>query len=149
MKRRPAILAAFALAITPTGATLAQITGGSSSSTPTTGDVSAGTWGSGTTDQNSVGVSGGGTAEAANGGTASTDSSAKFNDKRAMQRSVATARDEDERARSRTRTTVRKGGELRSNSMSIYKERGEKPVIDRERTRTTADGTTSSGNRKP
>jgi hypothetical protein len=31
-----------------------------------------------------------------------------------------------------TNTTVRRDGAVRSRSMSIYKERGEKPVIDRE-----------------
>jgi hypothetical protein len=110
----------------------AQTTAGSQSSTPTTGDVSAGTYGSGTTDANSVGVSGGGNATAADGGTATTDSRAKFNENMARQRSVATARDDDERARSMTNTHVRKDGQVRSRSMSIYKERGEKPVIDRQ-----------------
>jgi len=110
----------------------AQTTTGSQSSTPTTGDVSAGTYGSGTTDANSVGVSGGGNASAADGGTATTDSRAKFNENMARQRSVATARDDDERARSMTNTHVRKDGQVRSRSMSIYKERGEKPVIDRQ-----------------
>jgi Spy/CpxP family protein refolding chaperone len=110
----------------------AQTTTGSQSSTPTTGDVSAGTYGSGTTDANSVGVSGGGNATAADGGTATTDSRAKFNENMARQRSVATARDDDERARSMTNTHVRKDGQVRSRSMSIYKERGEKPVIDRQ-----------------
>lgn len=115
------------------GAASAQTTtAGSQSTTPTTGDVSASTYGSGTTDANSVGVSGGGGATAAQGGTASTDSTAKFNNNMARQRSVATARDEDERARSMTNTHVRKDGQVRSRSMSIYKERGEKPVIDRQ-----------------
>ena len=68
------------------------------------------------------------------GGTATTDSRAKFNENMARQRSVATARDDDERARSMTNTHVRKDGQVRSRSMSIYKERGEKPVIDRQTT---------------
>lgn len=133
-----------ALAAALPGIAGAQVTGGSQSSTPTTGDVSAGPYGSGTTDANSVGVSGGGAATAANGGTATTDSRAKLNPNAAHQRSVATARDEDERARSMTNTHVRKDGDVRSRSMSIYKERGEKPVIDRESTVTNADGTTTT-----
>ena len=114
------------------GPAVAQNTAGSSASTPTTGDVSAGTYGSGTSDANRVGVSGGGEAEAAAGGTATTDSSAKLNKNMARQRSVATARDEDERARSRTTTMAKKDGDVRSKSMSIYKESGEKPVITRD-----------------
>jgi hypothetical protein len=121
-----------AAAVLATGAATAQTQAGSQSSTPTTGDVSAGTYGSGTTDANSVGVSGGGKATAADGGTASTDSRAKFNENMARQRSTATARDDDERARSMTNTHVRKDGRVRSRSMSIYKEKGEKPVIDRQ-----------------
>lgn len=117
----------------PWSVSIAQTTAGSASSTPTTGDVSAGTYGSGTSDANSVGVSGGGNATAADGGTAQTDSTARFNKNSAMQRSTATARDDDERARSRTMTHARKDGAVRSNSMSIYKERGEKPVITRDR----------------
>jgi hypothetical protein len=130
---------ALALGVTPA---LAQQTapqptkGGSQSSTPTTGDVSASTYGSGTSTPDSVAVSGGGTANAGNGGTASTDSTARFNENTARQRSVATARDDDERARSRTTTRVQRDGDVRSKSMSIYKQRGEKPVIDRQSTTT-------------
>lgn len=61
-----------------------------------------------------------------------TDSTAKFNPNTAHQRSVATARDEDERARSMTNTHVRKDGDVRPRSISIYKERGEKRVITRD-----------------
>ncbi|WP_022681871.1 hypothetical protein [Sphingobium bisphenolivorans] len=131
MKRISTILIAGAL-VAGAGSASAQTTAGSQSSTPTTGNVSAGTYGSGTTDANSVGVSGGGTATAADGGTATTDSRAKFNENMARQRSVATARNDDERARSMTNTHVRKDGQVRSRSMSIYKEKGEKPVIDRQ-----------------
>lgn len=128
----------IALAV-PCSSLIAQTTAGSATSTPTTGDVSAGTYGSGTSDADSVGVSGGGSATAAEGGTAQTDSSARFNKNNAMQRSTASAKDEDERARSRTMTHARKDGAVRSKSMSIYKERGEKPVI-------TRDSSTSSPN---
>lgn len=130
--RRPFALLMAGTLMATAGVASAQTTAGSQSSTPTTGDVSASTYGSGTTDANSVGVSGGGAATAADGGTATTDSRAKFNENMARQRSVATARDDDERARSMTNTHVRKDGEVRSRSMSIYKERGEKPVIDRQ-----------------
>jgi hypothetical protein len=119
-------------ALVMSGAASAQQTAGSTASTPTTGDVYASTRGSGTSTPDSVEVSGGGEATAANGGTATSDSTARFNNQSARQRSVATARDEDEHARSRTNTTVRRDGQVRSRSMSIYKERGEKPVIDRD-----------------
>lgn len=122
-----------AAALVLSGAASAQQHAQSSSSTPTTGDVYASTRGSGTSGPGSVEVSGGADAGAARGGTATTDSSARFNRNSARQRSVATARDDDERARSRTNTHVRRDGQVRSNSMSIYKQRGEKPVIDRER----------------
>ncbi|WP_176596208.1 MULTISPECIES: hypothetical protein [Sphingobium] len=138
MKRPLSLMITAAFLASASAAPAQTKSAGSQSSTPTTGDVSAGTYGSGSTDANSVGVSGGGTATAADGGTATTDSRAKFNDNMARQRSVATARDDDERARSMTNTHVRKDGEVRSRSMSIYKERGEKPVIDRQ--------TSTSGN---
>ncbi|WP_125445795.1 MULTISPECIES: hypothetical protein [Sphingobium] len=134
MKPFSAFLIGTSLLVSATAASSQTTTAGSQSSTPSTGDVSAGTYGSGSTDPNSVGVSGGGNATAADGGTATTDSRAKFNDNMARQRSVATARDEDERARSMTNTHVRKDGQVRSRSMSIYKEKGEKPIIDRQTT---------------
>ena len=134
MKRAIAIALASACLAGAGGVSAQTNSAASQSSTPTTGDVSAGTYGAGATDANSVGVSGGGTATAADGGTATTDSRAKFNENMARQRSVATARDDDERARSMTNTHVRKDGQVRSRSMSIYKERGEKPVIDRQTT---------------
>ena len=109
-------------------------------------DVSAGTYGSGQFSRNpdgtAIGVTGGGDATAANGGSASTESSAKLNDRRAMQRSTAQAQDEDERARSRTRTVVRED-EVRSRTTSRYKARGEKPVRESTYTVTTPEGTTT------
>jgi hypothetical protein len=133
-----------ALLTLPATAVLAQTTGGSAGGVQQ-GDLSASTYGSGTTDGSSLGVTGGGEASAANGGTASTSSDAKLNERRAMQRSVAVARDDDERARSRTRTTVRNGGDVRSRTMSIYKADGEKPVITRDSSVTNADGTVRKG----
>lgn len=128
------ILLAAAVALSTPAVNAQTRTGKSQSATPTTGDVSASTYGSGTTSPTDVGVTGGGAATAENGGTASTQSTAKFNNNMARQRSTALARDDDERARSRTATQVRKDGAIRSRSMSIYKEQGEKPVIDRQTT---------------
>lgn len=148
MKNRTIYLAGLTLLIggsAPTWAQNAPISGGSSATADGRG-VSASTYGTGTTDANSVGVSGGGAATAV-GGTAETRSQARMNDRRAMQRSTATARTDDERARSRTMTTVRKDDEVRSRSMSIYKERGERPVIERACTITNADGTRTCGKR--
>lgn len=129
MRMIPLITAAMLLLPVPV---LAQQTADSESRTPTTGDVSAGTFGSGTSTEDSVAVSGGAEAAATNGGTATSESTARFNNNTARQRSTATARDDDERARSSTMTHVRKDGQVRSRSMSIYKERGEKPVINRD-----------------
>jgi hypothetical protein len=109
-------------------------------------DVSASTSGSGQTtttpEGSSIGVSGGGEATAADGGSASTQSDAKLNERRAMQRSTAQARDEDERARSRTRTMVR-GDTVRSRTMSHYKQKGEKPEHEMTYSVTTPEGTTT------
>jgi hypothetical protein len=83
------------------------------------------TYGSGTTDGSSLGVSGGGEARLPQWRDGEHQLDAKLNQRRAMQRSSAVARDDDERARSRTRTTVRNGGDVRSRTMSIYKADGE------------------------
>lgn len=146
MNYRHFYLAGLALAIAaPSLAQNAPIAGGSSAGVDGRG-VSASTYGTGATDANSIGVAGGGAATA-EGGTAETRSQARMNDRRAMQRSTATARTDDERARSRTMTTVRKDDEVRSRSMAIYKERGERPVIERECTITTAEGVKSCSKR--
>ncbi len=126
-----ACLLVGALALTPAVA-VAQTTAQTQTSTPRTGDVSAGTYGSGTSTTDGTAVTSGATAEALNGGTATTRSDAQVNERTARQRSVATARDDDERARSRTSTKVLPTGDVRSRSMSIYKQRGEKPVITRD-----------------
>ncbi|HEX8223450.1 MAG TPA: hypothetical protein VF605_06515 [Allosphingosinicella sp.] len=91
-------------------------------------DVSASTCGYGSTDSNSVSIGGCADAEARGGGTVDTRVNAKTSDRRAMQHWTATARDEDERARSRTHTIVRQGETVRSRTRSMYKQRGEKPV---------------------
>ena len=127
----------LAPAILLAGTAQAQVnSGGAGTSSPTTGDVTAGTTSSGTSGEGAVGVQGTADAAAANGGTATTDASARFNTENntARQRSTATARDDDERARSRASTNLTPNGDVRSRSMTIYKERGSKPVISRERT---------------
>jgi hypothetical protein len=140
-----AVIAAAAL--TPSLA-MAQ-TASTGTSTGVTGrDVSVGTYGSGQTttspDGSSLGVSGGGYATAGNGGSATTDSQAKLNERRAMQRSVATAQDDDERARSRTRTVVRNGETVRSRSHTFYKADGERPVHERSYSVSGTNGGSSS-----
>jgi hypothetical protein len=125
-------LAAPAMAQTISGGTAGGVAGPG---------VSASTYGAGETDGQSVGVQGGGAATAIDG-TASTDSRAKVNERRAMQRSVAKARDDDERARSRTRTVVRNGEMVRSRTTSFYKQKGEKPIHENVYSVTTPDGQT-------
>jgi len=109
-------------------------------------DVSASTSGSGqqttTPEGSSIGVQGGGQATAADGGSASTQSDAKLNERRAMQRSTAQASDEDERARSRTRTMVH-GDTVRSRTMSRYKQKGEKPEREMTYSVSMPEGTTT------
>lgn len=144
------ILASSAIALGLSGAAMAQTTTPStttSASTPTTGDVSASTSGTATGTPDSVEAGGTSDAQAANGGTASTSGSARFNDNMANQRSVATARDADERARSMTHSHASRNGADVSHSTSIYKQQGEKPVISRDTQVTTpkekAAGTTA------
>ena len=134
---KSAIILIGALTLTASAA-FAQTSTGTQTSTPRTGDVSAGTYGSGTSTNGGTAVNGGATAEALNGGTATTRSDAQVNERTARQRSVATARDDDERARSRTSTRVTPTGDVRSRSMSIYKQRGEKPVITRDSSKAKA-----------
>lgn len=127
--------AAFALAPAAAQTTTAG-TSGSAQGT----DVSASTCGQGTTTANSVGVSGCADATATNGGTVNTSNRARTNDQVGMQTSRATARDADERARSMTHTMVRKGETVRSRTMTMYKQKGERPV----RTVTTDNATAPS-----
>lgn len=129
--------AAVMLAATPLAAQ--EVTGGTAGGVQGR-DVSASTCGSGSTDGSSMSVSGCADAAALNGGTADTSTRATINDRRAMQRSVAVARDEDERARSKTRTVVRNGEVVRSRTTSSYKERGERPVREVVSTRATPEG---------
>lgn len=134
-------LSVFAL----TAPTQAQVVTGGTKGGVTGQDVSASTCGQGTTDGTSITVSGCADAEARNGGTVNTNTRAKTNERMGMQRSIATARDEDERARSRTMTKVRQGEVVRSRTMSMYKQRGEKPVREVISSKATPQKTT----RKP
>ena len=129
--RKTMILAATGLLVTLSAPALAQ-SGGSRGSTPDGRDVRAGTSGYGSTDGNSITVGGTADAGAANGGTANTRTRAKVNDRRGMQMSTAKARDEDERARSRTHTVVRQGDVVRSRTSTMYKQKGERPVRTRD-----------------
>lgn len=146
-------VALCALAGAPNMALAQTIQGGSAGGVSGPG-VSASTYGSGTTsttaDGSTIGVQGGGAATAQDG-TASTQSDAKLNERRAMQRSTATAQDDDERARSRTRTVVRAGEDVRSRTVSRYKADGERPVRETVYSVTTPDGntTTTTGNKPP
>lgn len=146
------LIAASALALLVAGPAAAQqpVTGGTSGGVQGR-DVSASTSGTGTTDGTRIGTGGTADASATNGGTASTNVDANVNDRRAMTRSSADARDEDERARSRTRTMVRQGEVVRSQTMSRYKERGQPPVREVVRSTSTPEGTTTNtkGSSKP
>lgn len=144
-KHSKAALAASILALGLAPPALAQTTGGSSSGQEGRG-VSASTWGEGSQTPDSVEVRGGGEATAEDG-TARTDSRARVNKNRAMQHSRARARTDDERARSRTHTVVRRDGTIRSRSSSMYRQKGERPVRDREFTITHPDGTVETRGR--
>ena len=124
----------------------AQVTTGTSGTAQGT-DVRAQTCGQGTTTATSVEVSGCADATAANGGTVTTSNVAKANERTGMQRSRATAVDEDERARAVTDTRVRQGEVVRSRTMTMYKQKGERPV--REVTTSTATPQTTTTKKKP
>lgn len=136
-------LSAFALSAAAT----AQISTGTSGGVRGA-DVSASTCGQGTTDGSSITVSGCADAEARNGGTVDTNTRAKTNNRMGMQRSIATARDEDERARSRTFTKVREGEVVRSRTSSMYKQRGERPVRETSSVKATPEQTTTKPPKK-
>jgi hypothetical protein len=130
------LIPALALAVS-SGAMAQNRTASSGSATPADRDVYASTSGTGSSTPDSVQVGGTADARASDGGTASTNSTARFKNNRGNQRSVANARDDDERARSHTHTIVRPNGEVTSRSFSKYKEQGEKPIIDRDVSRSS------------
>ena len=107
-------------------------------------DVSVGSSGTGTIISGPDGLTGtgvSGTADAtAVDGQVTTRSDAKSNERRAMQRSSATAETEEERARSRTRTVVAPNQTIRSRTTTTYKADGERPVRDSVSTVVCADG---------
>lgn len=137
--------AAFSQQAQPT----TTVQGGTSGSV-TGRNVSAGTYGEGykttSPDGQSIGVAGGGEATAVDG-TATTRTDAKFNDQRAMQKSTAKARTDDERARSRSRTMVGPNDVVRSRTTTMYKQKGEKPVRETTTTVVRPDGTTTTRNK--
>lgn len=143
-----ATVAALMLSSSPLVAQDRPIQGGTSGGVQGQG-VSASTYGSGSTDGTSTGVTGGGEAVAIDG-RAGTESSARLNERRAMQRSSAYARTDEEMARSRTRTVVRNGEDVRSRTTSMYRDRdGGPPVRTSECTRSTASGTVTTDCRGP
>ena len=91
-------------------------------------DVSVGSSGYGATDGSSINVGGTADAEVRDGGVVRTGVRSRTNSQVGMTRSMARARDEDERAFSRTRTIVRNGETVRSRTHTMYKVRGEAPV---------------------
>lgn len=138
-----------AIALAAAVPAFAQVSGGTSGGVSGE-DVSASTSGYGSTDGQSNTVGGTADAAAGDGGTVDTNVRANVNDRRAMQRSTANARDDDERARSRTRTVVRDGEVVRSRTSSMYKQQGERPVREVISTRATKDGTvTKESGSKP
>lgn len=138
-----AMLAVSAVALGLASPAAGQVVSGGTTGGVQGKDVNASTSGYGSTDGNSITVGGDADAGAANGGTAETSTKANVNDRRAMQRSTAVARDDDERARSRTRTVVRQGEVVHSRTSSMYKMKGEKPVREVVSTRATPQGTTN------
>jgi hypothetical protein len=137
-----AMCAALALG----GPTLAQTVSGGTAGGVAGSGVSASTSGSGTLskspDSTAVGVQGGGAATAVDG-TVRTDSKARVRDEHGMQRSVAQARTDDERARSTTHTIVNPSG-VHSRTRTFYREKGEKPVHDSTSVRVKPDGSTTT-----
>jgi len=143
-KTKAAIAAsALVLSALGLGAAQAQVVSGGTQGGVNGEDVSASTCGYGTTTATSTQVSGCADAEAREGGTVGTNTRANTNGRVGMQRSTATARDDDERARSMTHTRVREGEVVRSRTMSMYKQRGERPVREVVSTKATPKTTTT------
>jgi len=136
-----ALLAASALAFALSVPAAAQQVKGTTSGTAQGSGVSATTCGTGTTTPNSITVSGCADATATDG-TTSTRNRAHVNDHMGMQRSVATARTDEERARSMTHTRVRQGEVVNSRTTTMYKQRGERPVRETTTVRATPETTT-------
>lgn len=139
------LLALPAFALAP--AASAQVVSGGTSDSVSGDNVSVGTCGNGNTTGSSIDVSGCADAAATQGGIVNTRTKAKVNAHHGMQHSMARARDDDEHAHSMTLTNVRPGKGVRSRTITIYKQKGEKPVHRVVTTNSTPDGTKSK--RKP
>lgn len=144
-----AVLAASTLALSAFAVpAMAQVATTGTSGTAQGTDVRASTCGEGTATATGVDVRGCADASAANGGTVNTSNVAKANDQRGMQRSRATAVDDDERARSMTHTRVRAGEVVRSRTMTMYKQQGERPVREVISSTATPKPTTTTPKKK-
>ena len=115
---------ASALAAPATG----QVVRGGTSGSVNGNDITVGSSGYGSTDGSYINVGGTADAEARDGGVVRTRVRGRTGPVVGMNRSFATARDEDERAFSRTRTIVRNGETVRSRTHNMYRQRGERPV---------------------
>ena len=116
--------AAAALAAPATG----QVVSGGTSGSYDGDNISVGSSGYGSTDGNYINVGGTADAEARDGGVVRTRVRGRTGPVIGVNRSFSTARDEDERAFSRTRTIVRNGETVRSRTHTMYHQRGEAPV---------------------
>src|SRR3712207_3723806 len=106
-------------------------------------NVSASTSGTGylMTGPGAQGAGVSGTADAtAVDGTVNTRIDGTTTEERARLKATATARTDDERARSRTQTLVSPNDTIRSRTTSMYKAQGEKPVKETTTTIVCADG---------
>ena len=117
-----------AVAAALAGPATGQVVSGGTSGTASGNDVSAGSSGYGSTDGSYINVGGTADAEAANGGVVRTGVRGRTGPVVGVNRSFSSARDEDERAFSRTRTIVRNGETVRSRTHTFYHQRGEAPV---------------------
>ena len=117
---------AFAAALAAPAA--GQVVSGGTSGSYNGEDISVGSSGYGSTDGNYINVGGTADAEVANGGEVRTRVRGRTGPVIGVNRSFSTARDDDERAFSRTRTIVRNGETVRSRTHTMYHERGSPPV---------------------
>ena len=115
---------AAALAAPATG----QVVSGGTSGSVSGDDISVGSSGYGSTDGSYINVGGTADAEVNDGGVVRTRVRSRTGPVIGQNRSFATARDEDERAFSRTRTVVRNGETVRSRTHNMYRQRGSPPV---------------------
>jgi hypothetical protein len=115
---------AAALAAPATG----QVVRGGTSGSVNGNDISVGSSGYGSTDGSFINVGGTADAEARDGGVVRTRVRGRTGPVIGQLRSFGSARDEDERAFSRTRTVVRNGETVRSRTHNMYRQRGSPPV---------------------